>query len=262
MGDRMRFDGRVCLVTGGARGIGAATAEAFVGDGGRVVIGDTRAEEMAELVDRIGERATGVLLDVRDAGSCDAFVAHAVATFGVADHLVNCAIRMAPGPLIDLSGDEFRALLEVGLTGTFLASQAFARWAISAGRPGSIVNLSSIGGRFPYSGAGAYSTVKGGTILLSQQMALEWAADGIRVNAVAPGHVETPLTAYLQDPDVKRARSEATPLGRIGRSEDIAAGILYLLSDEASYVTASVLDIDGGVGASIMNHLKGRRWDR
>lgn len=124
------------------------------------------------------------------------------------------------------------------------------------------MNLSSIGGRFPYSGAGAYSTVKGGSILLSQQMALEWAADGIRVNAVAPGHVETPLTAYLQDPDVKRARSEATPLGRIGRSEDIAAGILYLLSDEASYVTASVLDIDGGVGASIMNHLKGRRWDR
>ena len=169
---------------------------------------------------------------------------------------------MAPGPLINLGGDDFRSLLEVGLTGTFLASQAFALRLIAEGRPGSIVNLSSIGGRFPYSGAGAYSTVKGGTVLLSQQMALEWADAGIRVNVVAPGHIQTPLTAYLQDPDVKRARSEATPLGRVGLPEDIAEGILYLLSDAASYVTASVLDIDGGVGASIMNHLKGRRWDR
>jgi len=91
---------------------------------------------------------------------------------------------------------------------------------------------------------------------------MEWADKGIRVNVVAPGHIETPLTAYLQDPEVKRARSEATPLGRVGQPEDIAEGILYLLSDRASYVTATVLDIDGGVGASIMNHLKGRRWDR
>lgn len=258
----MRFDGRVCLITGGARGIGAATAEEYIRRGGSVVLGDTRAEELDALVARLGPRASGFVLDVRDADSCAAFVAHAVATFGGADHLVNSAIRMAPGPLLDLAPDDFRALLEVGLTGTFLASQAFARWVIADGRPGSIVNLSSIGGRFPYSGAGAYSTVKGGTILLSQQMALEWAPSGIRVNAVAPGHTETPLTAYLQDPEIKRARSEATPLGRVGLPEDIAAGILYLLSDDASYVTASVLDIDGGVGASIMNHLKGRRWDR
>lgn len=258
----MRFEDRVCLITGGARGIGAATAEAYVRDGGRVVIGDTREEERAELVARLGDRAVGVALDVRDPDSCGAFVDAAVEAFGRVDHLVNSAIRMAPGPLIDLSGDDFRSLLEVGLTGTFLASQAFARRLVAAGLPGSIVNLSSIGGRFPYSGAGAYSTVKGGTILLSQQMALEWAEAGIRVNVVAPGHIQTPLTAYLQDPEVKQARSEATPLGRVGRPEDIAEGILYLLSDEASYVTASVLDIDGGVGASIMNHLKGRRWDR
>jgi len=257
------FDDKVCLIAGGARGIGASTAEAFVREGGRVVIGDTRPEEMAELVERLGpEAATGFLLDVRDPASCAAFVAHAVATFGAADHLVNCAIRMAPGPLLDLDADDFRALLEVGLTGTFLTAQAVARWLVANERTGSIVNLSSIGGRFPYSGTGAYSTVKGGTILLTQQMAMEWADKGIRVNVVAPGHIETPLTAYLQDPEVKRARSEATPLGRVGQPEDIAEGILYLLSDRASYVTATVLDIDGGVGASIMNHLKGRRWDR
>lgn len=258
----MRFDEQVCLIAGGARGIGAATAEAFVRDGGRVVIGDTRADEMEELVARLGGAATSIHLDVRDEASCAAFVECAVGTFGRVDALVNSAIRMAPGPLLDLPADDFRSLLEVGLTGTFLTAQAFARRVIADGRPGAIVNLSSIGGRFPYSGAGAYSTVKGGTILLSQQMALEWAESGIRVNAVAPGHIETPLTAYLQDPEVKRARSEATPLGRVGRPEDVAEGILYLLSDAASYVTASVLDIDGGVGASIMNHLKGRRWDR
>ncbi len=258
----MRFDAKVCLVAGGARGIGAATAEALVREGGRVVIGDTRADEMEELVTQLGDAATSIHLDVRDEASCAAFVEHAVETFGRVDTLVNSAIRMAPGPLLDLHADDFRSLLEVGLTGTFLTAQAFARRVIADGRPGAIVNLSSIGGRFPYSGAGAYSTVKGGTILLSQQMALEWAEAGIRVNAIAPGHIETPLTAYLQDPEVKRARSAATPLGRVGRPEDVAEGILYLLSDAASYVTASVLDIDGGVGASIMNHLKGRRWDR
>lgn len=257
-----RFDGKVCLIAGGARGIGAATAERYVAEGGRVVVGDVRAEESAELIGRLGDAAVAIALDVTDPASCAAAVQAAVDAFGSVDHLVNCAIRMRPGPLIDLDVEDWRALVEVGLTGTFLMCQAFGRRMVADGRTGALVNLSSIGGRFPYSAAGAYSTVKGGTILLTQQLALEWAEHGIRANVVAPGHIETPLTAYLQDPEVKRARSEVTPLGRVGQPEDIAAGIAYLLSDDADYVTASVLDIDGGVGASIMNHLRGRRWDR
>ena len=131
---------------------------------------------------------------------------------------------------------------------------------IGNGRSGAIVNLSSMAGVQPYGMSGAYSTVKAGIILLTQQFAIEWARKKIRANVICPGHTETPLTAYLKDPEVKRGRSEATPLGRVGQPEDIAHGICYLLSDEADYITATRLDIDGGMLQSIFNHLPGRTW--
>jgi NAD(P)-dependent dehydrogenase (short-subunit alcohol dehydrogenase family) len=257
-----RFEGRACIVAGGARGIGARTAEALVAEGARVVVADVNREAGASLVDRLGaEQATFTELDVRDAAACARAVERCVNAFGALDHVVNCAIRIRPGPLAELSLEDWQAVVDIGLTGTFLMCQAAGRWLINHGRRGSLVNLSSIGGRFPYGGAGAYSTVKGGVILLTQQLGIEWAEHGIRVNAVAPGHIETPLTAYLQDPDIRRARADATPLGRIGQPDDVVRPILFLLSDEADWMTASVVDVDGGIGASIMNHMAGRRWD-
>ena len=124
-----------------------------------------------------------------------------------------------------------------------------------------MVNLSSTGGLQPYNLAGAYSTTKAGVIMLSKQFGLEWARRNIRVNTVCPGHTETPLTAYMRDPAVKQARADVTPLGRVGQPDDIAEGILYLLSDAAAYVTSSELVIDGGMSTSLFNHMPGRKWD-
>lgn len=256
-----RFEDRVCIITGGASGIGAETARRYVRDGGRVVIGDVDEALGGAIADEIGVAAVFVTIDVADPDSCAAGVAFTVATFGRLDGLVNSAIRMGPAPLEDLSLADWNRVLDVGLTGTFLMTQAAGRWWIDNETPGAVVNLSSTGGLQPYNLAGAYSTTKAGVIMLSRQFGLEWAKHNIRVNTVCPGHTETPLTAYMRDPAVKQARADVTPLGRVGQPDDIADGILYLLSDAAGYVTSSELVIDGGMSTSLFNHMPGRKWD-
>lgn len=256
-----RFTGKTALITGGARGIGAETARRFVAQGGRVVIGDINEELGRSVCEEIGAGALFQLLDVTDPGSCQDALVVAVETFGSVDCLVNSAIAITPGALKDLSLADWNRTLETGLTGTFLASQAVGRWMIENDRRGAIVNYSSVGGRQPYGMAGAYSTVKAAIIMLSEHLAIEWAQYGIRVNCICPGHTETPLTAYMKDPAIKQGRADVTPLQRVGQPEDIADGTLFLLSDEATYVTAATLDIDGGLHATVMNHMPGRKWD-
>ena len=256
-----RFTDRVCIVTGGASGIGAKTAEMFVAQGGQVVVGDVNDERGQRLCDSIGAAdAVYTHLDVSDPGACQAAVDLAVARFGGVDCVVNSAVKMAPGLLKDLPLENWNTMVDVGLTGTFLMTQAAGRWMIDNGRGGSIITLSSVGGRQPYGMSGAYSTVKAALIMLARHFAIEWAGHGIRVNAVCPGHTETPLTAYLQDPEIKQGRSAVTPLQRVGQPVDIANGILFLLSDEADYITAAALDIDGGLSMTVMNHMPGRKW--
>lgn len=256
-----QFDGKVLIVTGGARGIGEAVARGFVQRGGRVVLADIDAERGRALAAEIGHAVVFQQADVRNPTDCETAVQRAVAAFGTADCLVNSAIKMAPAPLADLKPEDWRSVIEVGLTGTFLMTQAFGRWVIAHNRTGAVVNLSSMSGFQPYTSAGAYSTVKAAVLMLSDHFAIEWARKGIRVNAVAPGHIETPLTAYLKDPVIKKGRSDVTPLGRVGQVDDVVGGILFLLSDEARYVTATNLIIDGGVTKSIFNHFPGRTWD-
>jgi len=256
-----RFEGKTCIVAGGARGIGAKTSEVYAAEGGHVVIGDVREELGLELAGKIGDGAVFQKLDVTDPESCRGAVERAVGQFGSADHLVNCAIKMDPAPLIDLKLESWKLVVDIGLTGTFLMCQAWGRWVIENERPGAIVNLSSNAGVQPYGMSGAYSTVKAGIIMLTQHFAIEWARKKIRANVICPGHTETPLTAYLKDPEIKRGRSEVTPVGRVGQPEDIASGILFLLSEEADYITAARLDIDGGLTSSIFNHMPGRKWD-
>ena len=256
----MRFNEKVLIVTGGARGIGEATARAFLKRGGRVLIADINDELGQTLVSDLGRAAAFHHTDVRDPEACRATVERAASAFGRVDCLLNSAIKMAPGPLADLKLDDWQTVIDIGLTGTFLMTQAFGRWVLDHGGLGSVVNLSSMAGYQPYGGAGAYSTVKAAVLMLTDHFAIEWARKGIRVNAVAPGHIETPLTAYLKDPEVRRGRSDVTPLGRVGQVEDVVGGILYLLSDVAQYVTATNLVIDGGVTKSIFNHFPGRTW--
>lgn len=256
-----RFAGQVAIVTGGGRGIGAETARRYVAEGGQVLICDIDPETARSTAAGLGEAAAAFAMDVADPKACAEAVERAVERFGALDHLVNAAVRIRPGMLAELAIEDWRGAIEVGLTGSFLMGQAAARWMIATDRPGAIVNLSSVGGRQPYAGTGAYSTVKAAVIMLSRHMAIEWAGHGIRVNCIAPGHTETPLTAYMKDPEIKRARGAATPLGRVGQPGDIAGGILFLLSEEAGYVTAADLDIDGGLASSLMNHMPGRKWD-
>jgi NAD(P)-dependent dehydrogenase (short-subunit alcohol dehydrogenase family) len=256
-----RFTDRICIVTGGARGIGEKTARDYAAQGGAVVIADTNKELGAQVAKQIGAKAAFLETDVSDPKSCQACVDFAVDRFGGLDHVVNSAVRMAPGMLKDLSLEDWNAAIEVGLTGTFLMCQAAGNWMIDHDRKGAMVNLSSIGGVAPYAMSGAYSTVKAAVIMLSNHLGIEWASKGIRVNAVLPGHTETPLTAYLKDPEIKKGRSEVTPLKRVGQPVDISNGILFLLSDEADYITATSLGIDGGLAVSVMNHMPGRKWD-
>jgi len=257
-----QFDGKVLVVTGGSRGIGAATAIEFVKRGGLVAIGDVLDDVAKATVEVIGnERAFFLHTDVKDPAACNALIEASVRRFGRVDFLVNSAIKMAPGTLLDLKIEDWKTVIDVGLTGTFLMTQAFGKWLITNKLSGAVVNLSSMAGFQPYGASGAYSTVKAGLLMLSEHFAIEWASHGIRVNSVAPGHIETPLTAYLKDPVIRQGRSAVTPLGRVGHTNDIIGGILFLLSEEASYITATNLTIDGGVTKSIFNHFPGRKWD-
>jgi NAD(P)-dependent dehydrogenase (short-subunit alcohol dehydrogenase family) len=255
------FSGKTAIVTGGASGIGERVAEDIVARGGTVVIGDVNGDPGERLASRLGAtKAKFIELDVSRSSDCQRAVETAQSAFGGLDFLVNCAIAMRAQPLLELSEANWHKTVDVGLTGTFLISQAFAARLVQEKRPGAIVNISSIGGQHPYGGAGSYSAVKAGITLLTEQMALEWAQYGIRVNAVSPGTIETPLTVYLKDPEIRESRREAVPLGRIGQPADISNGVLYLLSDAASWVTATTLTIDGGVTKTLTNYLKGRKW--
>ncbi|MEK6248919.1 MAG: SDR family oxidoreductase [Planctomycetales bacterium] len=256
-----RFSEKVAIVTGGARGIGEETSKQFIQQGGKVFICDTNAELGQALADELGRNAHFFEMDVSNPQACRDAVDKTVTEFGSVDCVVNSAIQMAPGLLKDLSLEDWNRTLNVGLTGTFLMCQAAGGWMLDQGRKGSIVNLSSIGGIMPYGRSGAYSTVKAAVIMLSKHLGIEWASQGIRVNAVCPGHTETPLTAYLQDPEIKKGRSDVTPTKRVGQPIDIAQSILFLLSDEADYITCESLLVDGGLAASVMNHLPGRKWD-
>ena len=257
----MRFENKVCLISGGASGIGAKTAEMFVGQGGKAVIVDINDELGTEVSEKIGtDDCLYSHVDVTDPQACQSAVEFSVEQFGGVDCVLNSAVKMAPGLLKDLPLESWNSMLNIGLTGTFLMTQAAGRWMIDNGRKGSIITMSSIGGRQPYGMTGGYSTVKAAVIMLAKHFAIEWASYGIRVNTICAGHTETPLTAYMKDPEIKKGRDEVTPLQRVGQPEDIGRGILFLFSDEAEYITAAELDVDGGLSMSLMNHMPGRKW--
>ena len=257
----MRFANKVCLITGGASGIGAKTAEMFVGQGGKAIIVDINDELGTAVSEQIGTNDCAYLhVDVTDPQACQSAVDFSVEQFGGVDCVLNSAVKMAPGLLKDLPLENWNSMLNIGLTGTFLMTQAAGRWMIDNERKGSIITMSSIGGRQPYGMTGGYSTVKAAVIMLAKHFAIEWAGYGLRVNTICAGHTETPLTAYMKDPEIKQARNEVTPLQRVGQPVDIGNGILFLFSDDAEYITAAELDVDGGVSMSLMSHMPGRKW--
>ena len=216
------------LVTGAAGGIGAALVREGVQRGWRVAGVDITAFE-----------ADGVepyVADIRD----EAAVADVVASFGPPDITVNNAGLVRFGPLVDIDLDDWRSVVEVNLTGTFVVARTVARATLSAGSTGAIVNVGSMNGIAPGPNSGAYGPTKAAIGLLTQQMALEW-APAIRVNAVAPGLIDTEMIAAVPDFVIKQI-----PVQRVGRPEEVAALVSFLAGPESGYITGQVIRIDGG----------------
>ena len=259
----MRLEGKVALISGGARGQGAAEARLFVQEGAAVVIGDILDEEGMRLeaeIRELGGQATFVHLDVTDSSQWSSAVNEAVSRYGKLDILVNNAgigstnIGGVDAPRIhDAPEEVWDQIMDVNGKGVFLGTRAAIPAMLNAGG-GSIVNISSIAGLVglgPGSGAGsAYASSKGAVRLLTKSTAVQYAREAIRCNSVHPGYIDTAMTErMMSQPGMREQREAATPIGRIGTVDDIANGVLFLASDEASFMTGSELVIDGGFTA-------------
>jgi NAD(P)-dependent dehydrogenase (short-subunit alcohol dehydrogenase family) len=245
--DRFRLDGQVAVITGGARGIGRATAQAFVAAGARAVLLDRDAEEAQRVAGDLGN-AEAHTLDVTSETAVDGLLDTLAARLGRIDILVNNAGASIRKPTTELSKVEWDTVIAVNQTAVFLCSRAAARHML-ARKSGAIVNLASIMG---FSGGGLYPNIsyqasKGAVVNITRAMAIEWAKEGIRVNAVAPAWVRTGFIApVLAKPELVSAIEAVTPMGRLVEADEVAAAILFLASPAASMTTGHILAIDGG----------------
>jgi glucose 1-dehydrogenase len=248
--------GRVAIVTGAAQGIGRACAVRLAKEGAKVAVCDVNADGSAEVARAIaadGGQATPLRCDVSMAEDVAATLAATLKAYGRIDVLVNNAGILDDAPFLDLSVEELDRVLGVNLRGAFLMAQAAARQMVAQGPPaaggsaGAIVNMSSINEKFGLPDHVAYSISKGGISQLTRAMAVALAPHGIRVNAVGPGTIDTPILAgVIKDSAFRTKVLSRTPLGRFGRPEEIAAVVAWLASDESSYVTGTTVFADGG----------------
>ena len=247
------------IVTGGGRGIGAAIVRMAAARGASVGVLDADGAGAAAVAAEITEQggnAMAMPVSTTDEAGLEAELDRFESAFGPPVVLVNNAGIVRFGPLVDLTSADWRTVVEVNLTGTFLCARAVARRMIAAGNGGSIVNITSMNGVAAGPNAGAYGSTKAAIALLTQQMAIEWGSHGIRVNAVAPGLIDGGMSEPIYaDPVVRHARESKVPLGRLGVSDDIARVVLFLGSREAAYVTGQNVLVDGGVTMSIIANL-------
>jgi NAD(P)-dependent dehydrogenase (short-subunit alcohol dehydrogenase family) len=237
-----RLDGKVAIVTGAGRGIGHAIAEAFAREGAITV-----ATGRAKTDESFGPRSPGIeyrQLDMSQEADWESVVAEVIADHGRIDVLANNAGVIAYQPLHELTMAEWERVLATNQTGTWLGMRAVIPHMVGQGS-GSIINISSIWGSVAVSGAHAYHATKGAVRNMSKSAAISYAKDNVRVNSLHPGFIQTPLTD-AQDPKINEFVVGQTPLGRAGTPEEIANGVVFLASDEASFVTGSELVIDGG----------------
>ncbi len=247
-----RFGDCAAVVTGGGSGIGEAVVRGLVAEGASVVVVDVNEAAAQRVADGlgVGRQACAAALDVSDRTRVDALMTEAADRFGRLDVLVNCAGVRGVGSVMDVEPDPWRRVHAVNLEGTLNACQSFARLASQAGRPAAIVNVSSMAGIMGIPNRASYVSSKHAIIGLTRALAMEVGPLGIRVNAVAPGMIRTPMTEVMfQDPDDERRIRASQPLGREGRAEEVAAAILFLASDQASFVTGAILPVDGGFSA-------------
>ena len=251
--DLFRLDGRTALVTGGGGALGTAMALGLTSAGASVALADrdlAAAEATAEKVRDAGGDALAIDVDVTDEAAVVAAVDRAVDRWGRLDVLINSAGIGARGPAADYALDRFEQVLSINLTGTFLFCRAAGRVMLEAG-DGRIVNIASIAGLVGYQGNPAYLASKGGVIQLTRALAVEWAERGVRVNAIAPGVIETPMVARQveREPEFYVEFRKKHPVGRFGTPEEMVGPALFLCSDASSFVTGHVLVADGGYTA-------------
>lgn len=249
----MRLQNKVAFISGGARGMGAAEAKLFAQEGAKVVIGDVLNDEGRKTeseINEMGGECLFVRLDVTSEDSWADAIATTVSRFGKLDVLVNNAGVVARGTLEDTTIDDYDRIMDINAKGVFLGTKAAIPELRKAGG-GSIVNIASISGNVGQSDVQAvYNASKGAVRIFTKSAAIQYAGEGIRVNSVHPGDIDTPMAqARLNDPQLQREAEARSPLGRTGRPEEVAYGVLYLASDESSFVTGSELVIDGGYTA-------------
>lgn len=250
------LEGKTCVVTGAAGGIGRAIVLAFAAEGARIAVLDRNlagAEETASLAIKAGAEAIAVAVNTSEEASVDAAQKQVVAAFGDSEVLVNDAgIVGVGGEILNLSLEAWNATLAVNLSGYFLCSRAFGN-PMKAQKRGALVHVASVTASSPMPFGGSYSVSKAGVAMMSRLLAVELAAHGVRSNCVHPGLVQTPMTQIsYDDPEVVIARNKIVPMGRVAQPTDMAQAALFLASPRAEYVTGSELIVDGGLQAGLM----------
>jgi len=247
-----RLTDRVALITGGARGQGEAEARLFHREGARVVIADVLEEQGKALEEELGERALFIRLDVTSEDDWRNAVAAVLERFGALNILVNNAGILRLGSVLDMSLDDYMAVVQVNQVGSFLGIKIGGRAIVDSGG-GSIVNTSSIGGLWGIPGGIAYSASKFAVTGMTKTAAIELGRSGVRVNSIHPGIIDTEMVrAFRPETEEADAAGAALPIGRMGTPEDIAALALFLASDESGFCTGSSFTADGGVMAGDM----------
>jgi NAD(P)-dependent dehydrogenase (short-subunit alcohol dehydrogenase family) len=247
----IHLDNKVAIVSGASRGIGEAIALAFADAGAKVVVSSRKLEGVEAVAKKITERggeALALAAHVGHSDQCHALIKSTAERFGKVDVLVNCAgTNPYFGPMIGIEPSAYQKTFEVNLLGAFEASRAFAQHVIDRKGKGAIVNIASIAGLRAALMQGVYGMTKAAMISMTETMAIELGPSGIRVNAIAPGLIETRLAAALtSSPSVVERITSRTALGRIGQPEELAGPALFLASDAASYISGHTLVVDGG----------------
>ena len=250
--ERPAANRRVAFVTGAAQGLGAAIALELAQRGYDLAVTELTRAPLDSIVERLqaaGARAVPLVLDITSQSSIENAIAEAARALGAIDVLVNNAGVTLRRLAIDVTRDEWQGVMDVNLTGTFFMSQRFARHLVEGERKGCIVSLASTHGIVALAERSTYGIAKGAIVHMTRMLAYEWAQHGIRVNAIAPGTIETPSRAayFNANPGTREAMLMRVPMGEFGTEDDVAGAVAYLASEDARYITGQTLVLDGGL---------------